>query len=230
MCRLVARTRAINSADFRRLFEVCCWVLALGAFAIAAQELGAGEASAGMTPPVQDQAAANPTATRAAELAELSALQTEVAALQTQVAQLSATPTATVEPTPVAPSQPGQPLLYGGNWTIVVGAASVRPTIDQHSAKGMFVEIPLTITNGSAETRFVPFGDFVLTDAQGRRFEVDIVALTAVDARAGLPADPWLPTDRRIVFDVATDAGEVFVLESKSDPSFRVEVAIQARG
>jgi hypothetical protein len=204
------------------------WGVVAVALAVAVVRVGAGGAAG--APARQDDAAAQATATREAELAELAALQTQVADLQTQVAEACAEPTATPEPTPVPPAPAGQPVTYAGDWTVVVGAATPRPTIETATAKGIFLELALTVTNNSGQARTFPFYDLVLIDAQGRTFVVDPAATTLFDVDWGTPINPSLPSELHLVFDVAADAGERFVLESKSDPTFRVEVALGGRG
>jgi hypothetical protein len=209
--------------------KACGWALVVVALAVSVVRLDSGEVASG-APARQDEAAAQATATREAELAQIAALQAEVAALQTQVAEQCLEPTPTVEPTPVPPSPIGQPVAYAGDWTVVVGGATLRPAIEVTMADGVFIELPLTITLNGTGPRSFPYSDFVLVDGQGRSFGVDIPAMVQLDGWVGVSLETALPGVRQLVFDVATDAGETLVLESKTDPAFRVEIVLQQRG
>ena len=218
----------VSADQPRRRGPAAWWGLVAVALAFAVLRAGF-DGTAGATAR-QDDVAAQATATREAELAELAALQTQVADLEAQLAEECATPTPTLEPTPVPPAPAGQPVSLAGEWTVVVVGATARPTIETAQAKGIFIELAMQVTNNGAQARGFPFYDVVLIDAQGRTFVVDPAATTDLDVDWGAAINPSLPTDLRLVFDVAADAGQSFVLESKSDPAFRVQVVLAGRG
>ena len=181
-------------------------------------------------PAHQTDPAAQATATRDAELAEIAALQAEVAALQTQAAEQCAEPTPTVEPTPVPPSPVGQPVALADGWTVTVLGASSRPTVEEVTAQGTFVEVVVTISNNEGATRAFPFLDLNLVDAQGRAYALDTRATTWRDGTWGVLIGPSMPEQRYLIFDVLPDAGDAFILESQIDPTFRAAVSLTPRG
>jgi hypothetical protein len=183
----------------------------------------------------QDVAA---TATRQAEIAEVSELQTEVAELRTQVAVLKhATPTPSPSPTPTAtpvpPKAMNEPLPYVGDWTVSVTSVDKMPTVtgsnQSKTAQGIYVVVRLKATNNGTERRRFPFQDFILVDDNGRVF--DPANFESILVSGNLQSiSPSIPTDTAVVYDVTTDVGNRFVLESRKDPTFRVQVEIVLRG
>jgi hypothetical protein len=168
------------------------------------------------------------TATRAAELEELDRLRTQVA--EPVICTPAPSPTATLSPTPVPPAPMGEELSYAGDWTVVVTGLAPAPS-GGGEAKGRFVQVSLTATNTAGGKRRFPFSDLRLVDAQGRTFMPSAAATSKLyGAAVAIPVDPWLPADFVIVFDVAVDAGPAFVLESATDPTFRVAVEVQVFG
>jgi hypothetical protein len=185
-----------------------------------------------------DTADASATATRQAELTEVAALRTEVAALRTQVAALKqATPTPTSSPTPTAtpvpPKAMNEPVPYVDAWTITVADVSKAPTVtggnETKTAQGVYVVVRLTATNDGREGRRFPFQEFILVDERGRVFDpTTYESILVSDNWQSLP--PSIPTDTAIVFDVTTDVGNSFILESRTDPTFRVALEVVLRG
>jgi hypothetical protein len=188
-----------------------------------------------------DSAGAAATATREAELAELMNLRTQVAQTPpTVVCSPVVSPTPMLPPsptptaTPVSPSAMNEPLPHAGEWTLtitgVTKAATVTGYNQSRTAKGIYVVVNLTVTNNGRDRRNFPFEDFILVDARGRVFELAFAESIMVsgDASSGFP--PSVPTDTAIVYDVTTDVGNSFVLESRTDPVFRVQVEITLRG
>jgi hypothetical protein len=186
------------------------------------------------------------TATRQAELAELAALRTEIADLQTEVARLStsptasatpsptATPAATVTPTPVPPALMNRPLSYEDAWTVTVTdvtkEATVRGSNNSATAKGVYVVVRATLVNNEGENRRFSVGDLVLIDDQARRFEAAVYETIMVSENYSQTYAPVIPTDTAWVFDVAPDVGDHFILESGTDPAFRVQLDVVRRG
>ena len=171
------------------------------------------------------------TATRQAELTELAALQTRVASPQPPVVCSPAvTPTALPSPTTVPPAPAGQALPYGDNWTVTVGdAAVVRPTTGD-APLGQFLRVNFTIVNGGTTQRAFTFQDLVLVDETGRIFLVSFNASTLISPSWYFPMPPSLPTEIGVVYDIAADAQGPYIIESKTDPTFRVAVAQEERG
>jgi hypothetical protein len=172
---------------------------------------------------------AGATATRDAELQELEQLRTQVAQPATPCAQ-TPTPAATLTPAP--PAAQGQPLPYGENWTIAVTGASTATNVIDNFPKGVYVFVNLTITNNDATKRFFKYDDLRLLDNQGRVYITELVVSSrvAIDHPINFGFNPSLPTDTVVVFDVATDAGQSFILESTADPTFREQVNLEMRG
>jgi hypothetical protein len=185
---------------------------------------------------------ANPaaTATRQAERTELAELRTEVADLRTQVARPSMSPTATVvpsptaTPTPVPPAPMNQPLSYRDGWTITVTdvtkAATVRGSNNSATAKGVYVVVNARIVNNEGENRRFPVRDLVLVDERGRHFEPAIYETIMVTENLSGAFPPSEPIDTTWVFDVDADVGGRFILESRTDPTFRVQLEVALRG
>jgi hypothetical protein len=172
---------------------------------------------------------ANATATRDAELQELAQLRTQVAQAATPCAQ---TPTPTATPTPAPPAAQGQPLPYGENWTVAVTGAATATNVGDSVPKGVYVLVNLTITNNEATKRFFTYADLRLLDNQGREYLSDVFVSSRVpiDQPINFQFDPSVPADTVAVFDVTLDAGQSFILESTSDPTFREQVNIEMRG
>jgi hypothetical protein len=84
-------------------------------------------------------------------------------------------------------------------------------------------------TNNAGERRRFPFVDFILVDERGRVFEpATYESILVSDNWQSL--SPSIPTDTAIVFDVTTDVGNSFILESRTDPTFRIQLQIVLRG
>ncbi len=169
------------------------------------------------------------TATRTAELREISALKTAVA--QKCTPEATPSPTPTVEPTATAtPAAMRTDLAYDDQWVIVVTSFSpVLPSGDPKPA-GQFLKLTLTLTN-NGDTALPPLTDLRLVDASGTSNTVDIKATNALVGENWMtPVKGGQSEDRAMIFDVPLDAGTSFTLVSKSHPEFRVAVAIEARG
>jgi hypothetical protein len=173
------------------------------------------------------------TSTRRAELEELDSLRTQVAqstvcVLGTPVATAMSTPT--VLPTEVPPAAMGKALPYTGDWTVTVSGFVAAPQVDA-TGSGRYVQVSVTVTNNVADTRTFPFRDLILADASGRIFLLaDDVTTQLYGPSWYLGVPPSLETPFRLVYEVAADAGTAFILESKSDPTFRVAVQLQVLG
>jgi hypothetical protein len=172
---------------------------------------------------------AGATATRDAELQELEQLRTQVAQAATPCEQ---TPTPAATPTPAPPAAQGQPLPYGENWTIAVTGASTATNVTDNFPNGVYVLVNLTITNNDATKRFFKYNDLRLLDNQGRIYisELFVSSRVPIDHPINFGFNPSIPTDTVVVFDVAVDAGQPFILESTADPTFREEVNLEMRG
>jgi Domain of unknown function (DUF4352) len=169
------------------------------------------------------------TATRDAELQELEQLRTQVAQAATPCAQ---TPTPAATSTPAPPAAQGQPLPYGHNWTVEVTGAASSSNVGDYFPDGVFMLVNLNITNNDSAKRFFKYSDLRLVDDQGRIFISDTLVSSRmpIDHSISSRFDPSLPTDTVVVFDVATDAGQSFILESTADPTFREQVNLEMRG
>jgi hypothetical protein len=217
---------------------ICGLATVLLAVAVAVHGLDPG---VGAAPAVvaarQDDSAAQATATRAAELEEVAALQTQVADLQTQVASLQSQVAAggaeaspAVTPTPVPPVSMGQEVTFDGTWAITVVDATSRLAVAEHVAEGIFIELSIRITNNSNDPNVFPFERFVLTDDKGRSVGANLAASSSLEGAQSRTVEAWRTVDLRYVFDVLPDAGESFVFESTDDPLFRIAVTLAQRG
>jgi hypothetical protein len=171
---------------------------------------------------------ADPTATREAELAELHALQTEVARPQECTPAVpTPTPTATLVPL----SQTGEPLAYGEAWTVTV--LGINPAIipDGSQPTGKFMQVNLELSHSAREAQIFPYADLILTDSTGKFSLVSQGASRAFQGNSWLSAIvPGTTELRSMIFDVAADAGDSFILESNADPTFRVAMTVEQRG
>jgi hypothetical protein len=196
---------------------------------------GHGIEAAGASPTIGGTDSAQ--ATQTAEHTELDRLRTQVA--QTPSPAVCAPPptstptpssTPTVVPTLVPPVAEGQPLPYAGNWTVAVDDVSLLPNFADLTPQGIYAKVSLTITNNSSVAHAFPYGDLDLRDVQGRTFVTPVEVKTLNEAGWFSPFPPNLPTEGFIIFDIATDATGPFILESTKDPTFRVQIELQARG
>jgi hypothetical protein len=182
-------------------------------------------ASAG---PSASAAEPDATATRTAELAELDQLRTQVAMQATACADDSQ-PTAT--PTQVPAGEMGQEHPYADGWTVIVIDAVSVPSTDAAKPTGAFLQVNLKLTNNGRENEIFPFNELVLVDSQQRSYTISTSASRELIAQDwDFFVEPSKPTVKPVIFDVAPDAGTSFVLESTSDPAFRVKVEIVQRG
>jgi hypothetical protein len=210
----------------KRQAIVCAILLALTIGFVAGRvwsPSGTGATTSNGTP------SADATATRAAELQELEQLRTQVAEQATACAE---TPTATSTPTPAPPTAQGVPVPYIDNWTVEVSSASSAANVTDHFPEGVFILVNLTITNNLSEARFFEYDDLRLVDDQDRVFnsDVSVSSRVPIDQKINFQFEPNLPSETVVVFDVATDAGTQFILESTADPTFRVQVSLEMRG
>ncbi len=166
---------------------------------------------------------------------ELNRLRTQVAQTVVCTPPPTATPTTvpspTATPTPVPPVAMGQPVPYGEDWTIVVNSLTDAAPSDRAQPAGKFLQVNLTVTNEADRNRKLGFTNWVLVDEQGRAFQMADTATTQLYGPSWyLGTDPNLPADYTIVFDVATDSGPNYILQSRTDPTFRVAVQTQVLG
>jgi hypothetical protein len=167
----------------------------------------------------------DPTATREAELKELHDLQTQVAQ------PVVCTPAPTPTPTEVPIMQMGVPVPYQGGWTITVLGITPSPAVTATPPTGKYMQANLLASHSDASAKLLYLTDFVLRDSQDRFSVADQDINTEVFGGLWLPSvEPGQTANAAIVFDVAADAGDAFVLESKSDPGFRVAVTVEQRG
>jgi hypothetical protein len=168
---------------------------------------------------------ADPTATREAELQELHDLQTKVA--QPVVCTPAETPTPTE--VPIAPM--GTPVRYMGDWTITVAGITPYPALTDPPPTGKYVMVSLSASHAFPNGRVLLLPDFYLRDAQNRFAVADEQVNRSVFGILWMPnVEPGQTADAAIIYDVAADAGDAFVLESRSDPGFRVAVTVEQRG
>ena len=176
-------------------------------------------------------AAPEATATREAELAELDDLRTRAAETpEPAVCTPAATATPEPTPTPVPPVPAGQSLPYGEDWTVTATGIGTSATVETIPATGIFAVVTLTVTNEASVALRFPADDFELVDDVGR-ISAPALTVTAIANRA-LPEElrPGTPANLVLVFDVAADVGSTFVLQSRTVPTFRVQLGQELRG
>jgi hypothetical protein len=178
------------------------------------------------------QTEATPVGTTESETDELNRLRTQVAQTpDCEEPSPTPEPTLTATPTPVPPVAAGTEVQAADNWTVVVTGITPAPPIADTEPTGKFLQVTVTVTNNGSESRTYPFQSWILVDEQGRTFEVAGAATTQVTGTGWYRGiAPSLPKDFAIVFDVAADAGPVFILESRDDPTLRVALQIQLLG
>ena len=172
------------------------------------------------------------TATRTAELEELHGLQTRVAEGVVCTPEPTATaipPTATATQVPLAST--GVPLPYLDIW--VISALGIAPALAPNDLPphGKFMQLNLTAAHSASTPQLLTLTDFVLTDSGGA-FSVPDIAINQkfFGTGWGLHIQPGVTENLSIIFDVAADAGDTFILESNADPTFRVGMTVEQRG
>jgi hypothetical protein len=208
-----------GKAGMRPLFAwLIVSALVLGFFVGRVASDGPGASAAASEP--------DATATRSAEVAELDALRTQVAQ------QPSACPeTPVVTPTLVPAGEMDQPYSYTDAWTVIVHDAQPVTAPAEVKPNGALLRVNLTLANNGSKRELFPFLDLVLVDSQNRTFLVSLGGSNAIiGADWNFFIDPSIPVDKSVIFDVATDAGTSFVLQSTSEPTFRVNVEVVQRG
>lgn len=89
----------------------------------------------------------------------------------------------------------------------------------------------MVVADRSNRNAFPPFTDWLPTDARGQAYTVSIPASSVIaGVYWGMPVGPWVAEVRAVVFDVPSDVGTTFTLESREQPDFRVALAIETRG
>ena len=172
------------------------------------------------------------TAARQAELDELHELQTRVA--NPPVCTPAATntpvpPTPTPTEVPVAPMN--TPVSYDEIWTITVLGITPVPAISAATPAGKFMQVNLKASHAAPTAKILRLTDFILRDSRDRFSIPNAETNRAVFGNLWLPGvDPGVTEDAAILFDVAADAGDSFILESRVDPTFRVAMTVEQRG
>lgn len=177
------------------------------------------------------QAAADPTKTREAELAELNALRTQVAKPDDCASPSAASVTPTAIPTQVPPAAVGVTIEYAHLFDITVLGIAPLPIGGGLESQGQLLQVNLTILNTTRDAELPPFRSWLLIDASGLAYRVDPDASREIGGVGWeLTVAPGESADRAIVFDVLPNAGTTFTLESRKEPNFRVALAIESRG
>jgi hypothetical protein len=177
---------------------------------------------------VAGAATPNATATRQAELEELHALQTQVAE------PLVCTPVAAAVPptaTQVPLASTGVLLPYLDIW--VISILGIAPALAPNDLRpnGKFMQLNLTAAHSASTPQLLALTKFVLMDSGGA-FAVPEISVNQkfFGTGWGLHIQPGVTENLSVVFDVAADAGDSFILESNADPTFRVGMTIEQRG
>lgn len=178
------------------------------------------------------QATPDPTATREAELRELEELRTKVAQPATCVPPPTATavpPTSTATQVPLASM--GTPVPFYEIWTVTVLGIAPAISPPDLSPAGQFMRVNMTVSHSANTPKLLPITDFVLTDSAGRFSAVAIATNQAIlGGTWALATAPGVVENRSVIFDVAADAGDTFILESPGDPTFRVGIKVELLG
>ncbi len=226
----------ITRAFTGRTFWVALAALLVG-FLIGQARFGS-LVSAQVTTPSPNEA----TAAREAELEELERLRaqvagTPVAVICTPAPTVTSTPESspTPSPTSVPPVAAGELVPYADDWTVTVGGVALRPSIRGAIATGIFAAVDLRLVNEGTAQRPFPLENLVLVDSAGRTFTPSVAATVEASIETGVggwnsPIAPGIPGETVVVFDVAADASDPFILQSTTDPTFRVEVSRERSG
>jgi hypothetical protein len=219
-------------------FAVTLIIALVAGFGLGRVSGGQGAAGAAVSSPTAgDASGAAATATRTAELAEIGQLQTRIAQTPPAVVcTVPATNTPLPSPTPsptatlVPPAVAGIPHSYAGDWTVNVLDASLFPKIDDVAPTGVFLRVSFTITNNAAAARSFPYNQLTVRDEKARHYIPATKGSLYLDERWYQEFPPSVPTTAFMIFDIAKDATGPFILESKTDPTFRVTVDVAKRG
>lgn len=138
-------------------------------------------------------------------------------------------PTTLPLPLPLAPAVVGQPVSYGDAWIVTATDVSlVRQTLIW-TPRGIFAVVAITIENqGRAQSGF-PFDDLRL-EVDGSFYAPDFGATNTIGAGYFQSFPPAEPLDTAVVFDIPVGAPGPFILQSATDPNFRVLVQLARRG
>jgi hypothetical protein len=173
------------------------------------------------------------TATREAELVELNDLRTKVAMPVVCTPAASPTPSPTLEPTAtlVPAVQVGQEVAYGDALAVTATSIEGAAGTNDVTPNGKYVRVNFDIRNDTDSGQVPPFNEWRLVDSEGNRYAVDFTASAViVGPQWGSVVSANQTESRGIVFDVAADAGDTFVLESETQPGFRIELTMVVRG
>jgi hypothetical protein len=128
-------------------------------------------------------------------------------------------------------AQSGAPLPYLDIWTLTVLGIAPTPANDEVRPAGQFMQVNLTVQHSASTAESLSYLDFILTDSAGRFSVIDQAINRAFFGNDWLfGTAPGVTESRAWIFDVATDAGDEFILESNADPTFRVALKIEQRG
>lgn len=123
----------------------------------------------------------------------------------------------------------GTEMTYLGGWAITVESAQVVPTPEDSEIDGRLVKVILKVVNGTADRMRPPYADFRLVTATADRLPVNPSATSRVGSDAFvLNVDAYGSARIELVFVDPNQSGDVFVLESTEDPTFRVALTLTA--
>lgn len=206
------------------------WIVAGSLVLVILIGRGAGGLAATAADPDEDA-----TATRTAELLELDDLRTKVAIPVVCTPAASPTPSPTVEPTATAtlvPAVPaGREVAHGEALAVTATSIESAGGTNDMTPSGKYVRVNVDIRNLAASGQVPPYNEWRLVDTAGNRYGVDFTASALmVGPQWGSVIAANATESRGVIFDVAADAGETFVLESETQPGFRIELTIVVRG
>jgi hypothetical protein len=123
------------------------------------------------------------------------------------------------------------PVSYDGIWTITVLGITPVPAVSAATPAGKFMQVNLKASHSESSGKILTLTDFILRDSRDRFSIPNGEANRAVFGNLWLPiVDPGVTADAAMLFDVAVDTGDAFVLESRADPAFRVAMTVEQRG
>ena len=222
------RNGSTPATSAKTFATVCLFILAIW---VGRASMGGGTARADdeLAMRMSGSPGADATATREIELAELSMLRTQIAS-GSSACTPAATTTATATPTPVPPVAGGQSIAYGEDWEVTVVDISLMPTFGKTTAKGIYAKVSIIAVNGTSSPQRFPYDNLVLKDALGRAFLPAFEVKIQNESNYFAWYPPSVPTDGFVMFDTPADATGPFVLESTTDPTFRVLIDVEERG
>ena len=113
---------------------------------------------------------------------------------------------------------------------VTVVDIAMMPTVRDVKAPGQFAKVSIIAVNNTSDDQRFPYDTLQLRDATGRVFRTSQAANSQDIANWYARFPPSVAKGGYVYFDVAVDAKGPFILESTTDPTFRVLIDVEVRG